>query len=426
LLDRSGSGRCGTLPGFHVWQTGQNPPERRRGDFYHGLLSSVLLLALGCVQSAGTSVSGTGAASGGRGGSDPAASGGTPGTGGTTGVRTGAASGGATGQGGSLAAGGATSRPGTGGTGSGGRMGGSGGKGEAGLTGTRDGAAADTGPGDARNDRMARDTVGESATGGVMGDGGGTGGLAADGSDGGGTGKITLWLAGDSTVANGSTPCPVGWGKPFPSLFDSRVAVTNSAHGGRSVQTWLYDVGTTKGADGECELNSTTYLADWTNMLKGMKTGDYLFIQFGINDGDSSCNRHVGTALFQTYYGMMAQAARERGANPIFITPVSSISCSGSKAVGSRGTYAAATKQAGATYDVPVIDLEQRSVALYSSLGFCPLPGPDNSATFASGEIGAFFCEDHTHFEAAGAAQIAGLIAQALRDQDIELASYLK
>ena len=27
----------------------------------------------------------------------------------------------------------------------------------------------------------------------------------------------------------------------------------------------------------------------------GMKAGDYLFIQFGINDGDSACPRHVGT-----------------------------------------------------------------------------------------------------------------------------------
>jgi hypothetical protein len=40
LLDRSGRGRCGTLPGFHVRQTGRNPPERRRGDFRHGLLAS--------------------------------------------------------------------------------------------------------------------------------------------------------------------------------------------------------------------------------------------------------------------------------------------------------------------------------------------------------------------------------------------------
>ena len=262
------------------------------------------------------------------------------------------------------------------------------------------------------------------AAGGAGTGGAGTGGVT--GSGGGTSASITVWLAGDSTMANGSTPCPVGWGKQFQALFNSKVKVTNSAQGGRSVQTWLYDVSTTMGSNGECTLNSTTYLAAWTAMLNGMKAGDYLLIQFGINDTDSTCNRHVGTALFKTYFGMMAQAAKDRGANPIFLTPVSSISCSGSTARGSRGTFATATKEAGTTYSVPVIDLEQLSVALYNSLGFCPLPGADTATTFQSGAIGDFFCEDHTHFEAAGATQIAGIIAKALKDQAIGLASYLQ
>jgi lysophospholipase L1-like esterase len=123
---------------------------------------------------------------------------------------------------------------------------------------------------------------------------------------------------------------------------------------------------------------------------------------------------------------MMAQAAKDRGANPVFVTPVSSISCSGSKAVPTRGTFTTATMQAGTQYSVPVIDLEQLSVALYTSLGFCPLPGPDTAATFESGAVGDFFCEDHTHFEQAGAVQIADLVAKALTDQGIGLAAFLK
>ena len=204
------------------------------------------------------------------------------------------------------------------------------------------------------------------------------------------------------------------------------MTITNNSIAGRSVQTWLYDVSATLGANGECDLNATTYLPSWTAMLNEMKTGDYLFIQFGINDTDATCPRHVSTQLFQTYYGMMAQAAKDRGANPIFVTPVSSISCSGSTARGSRGTFATATKQAGTTYNVPVIDLEQLSVGLYNSLSFCPLAGADTATTFEAGTIGAFFCEDHTHFEAAGAVQIANLVAKALRDQGIGLGAYLK
>jgi lysophospholipase L1-like esterase len=399
--------------------------------------------------SAGGGASGVGGGAGGGGGAPlgvggGVGAGGTPGTGGSTsaGGTTGAggaatSAGGQPGSGGLTAAGGGPASGGT--TGSlatGGNSAGSGGSpSTGGMSGTggagdRDASVPDSGAGDLRRDGVVRDGAGVGGTGAGGSTAVGTGGSGSGGAGGsspdGGTANITVWLAGDSTVANGSTPCPVGWGKQFQALFNSHVTVTNSAQGGRSVQTWLYDVSTTMGANGECVLNATTYLSAWTTMLAGMKTGDYLFIQFGINDGDSTCNRHVGTALFQTYYGMMAQAAKDRGANPIFVTPVSSISCSGAKAVGSRGTYATATRQAGTTYGVPIIDLEQLSAALYNSLGFCPLPGADTATTFESGAIGDFFCEDHTHFEAAGATQIAGLIAKALRDQGLGLASYLK
>lgn len=290
------------------------------------------------------------------------------------------------------------------------------------------GGSSDAGP--ATRDAASLPEAGKevSGAGGANRDLGGEASGGTSGSrDGGTPGNITVWLAGDSTMANGSTPCPVGWGKEFQSFFGSNVKVTNSAQGGRSIQTWLYDVSTTMGSDGECVLNSTDYLSAWTTMLEGMKAGDYLFIQFGINDTDSSCNRHVGTALFQRYLGVMAQAAKQRGTTPILVTPVSSISCSGAKAQGTRGTYATATKQAATSNDAALIDLEQLSVALYTSLGFCPLSGADTAATFeAATPVGDFFCEDHTHFEDAGAKQIAGLMAQALRDQKIGLADYLK
>src|SRR6185369_7774778 len=200
--------------------------------------------------------------------------------------------------------------------------------------------------------------------------------------------------------------------------------------GGRSVHTWLYNVQQTMDASGECELeldqNGDPVLQSrWTQMLNGMKAGDYLFIQFGINDGDPSCDRHVGIDAFKESYGMMAAAAKEHGAQPVFITPVSSISCKGSAAQGTRGEFVTATIEAGMTFDVPVIDLHARSVALYTSLNFCPLTGGDVSAS-TTGPVGDFFCDDHTHFETAGATQIAALVTQALVDQSIGLAAYLK
>ena len=241
---------------------------------------------------------------------------------------------------------------------------------------------------------------------------------------------LTMWIAGDSTVANGQTPCPRGWGGVIGTRFDPRVTVNNSAAGGRSVHTWLYNVGQEKDDTGECVLErdaagQPTLQPRWQAMLDGMKPGDYLFIQFGINDGDPSCDRHVGLDAFEAAYGMMADAAKARGAQPVFLTPVSSISCNGSTARGSRGEFVTRTIDAGARFDVPVLDLHARSVALYNEHGFCPVTGGDVSAD-TTGPVGDFFCDDHTHFSPSGAVEVAGLVAQALRDQGIPLAAYLK
>ncbi|MCP2323072.1 lysophospholipase L1-like esterase [Hamadaea flava] len=152
----------------------------------------------------------------------------------------------------------------------------------------------------------------------------------------------------------------------------------------------------------------------------GMKSGDYLLIQFGINDGTSTCPRHVGSARYQQLLGVMASAAKARGAHPVFLTPVAAITCSGSTAVGNRG-FLTETNAAGSANGVPVIDLHRLSYTLYNTLAFCP-----NNGDYTSGPVGAFFCDDHTHFEAAGAKQIAGVVASALRNQQIPLAAYLK
>jgi lysophospholipase L1-like esterase len=244
-------------------------------------------------------------------------------------------------------------------------------------------------------------------------------------------GDITIWIAGDSTVAKGETPCPVGWGVDFQMHFSDTAKVVNSAVGGRSVRTWLYNVGNTMDGSGECVLakdssGNPTLQARWQQMLDGMKTGDYLLIQFGINDSSATCDRHVGLAAFKESYGMMAKAADQRGAHAIFLTPVSSISCNGSTARGTRGGYVTATQEAGQQYGVPVIDLHQRSVELYDSLGLCPIPGGSDVSAATTGKTGSFFCDDHTHFERTGAQQIGDLIVEALREQKIGLADYLE
>jgi lysophospholipase L1-like esterase len=236
---------------------------------------------------------------------------------------------------------------------------------------------------------------------------------------------VTVWMAGDSTMANPSATCPVGWGSQFGALFGSGVTVNNRAVAGRSIQTWLYEGNVTGTMDstGECVVSPATYSTRWQEMLNtstGLKAGDYLIIQFGINDGDTACPRHVGTARYQQLMTMMAQTALARGAHPILLTAVAAITCSGSTATPNRG-FVTQTRAAGSATGAPVIDLQTLSVSLYNSLKFCP-----NNGDYTTGTVGAFFCNDHTHFETYGAQQIAKLVATALRTQSIPLAAYLK
>ena len=98
-------------------------------------------------------------------------------------------------------------------------------------------------------------------TGGTTGTGGratggttGAGGARDAGADTARSPPITIWIAGDSTVATGSAPCPIGWGGLFKPFFNNQVTVTNSAIAGRSVRTWLYFPELTMDATGECIL----------------------------------------------------------------------------------------------------------------------------------------------------------------------------
>ncbi|MET7698947.1 SGNH/GDSL hydrolase family protein [Streptomyces sp. NPDC005485] len=236
---------------------------------------------------------------------------------------------------------------------------------------------------------------------------------------------VTVWLAGDSTMADPSSRCPVGWGSQFDALFNSDVTVKNQAVSGRSIQTWLYEsnVTNTKGSDGECLLRSNAYSSRWQAMLNsttGMKPGDYLFIQFGINDTNSACPRHVGRPRYQQLMTMMAQAALDRGAHPVLLTSVAAITCSGSTATKNRA-FVPQTFAAGSATGAPVVDLDALSVSLYNSLRFCP-----NNGDYGSGPLGDFFCNDHTHFEAYGAQRIARLVADDVRHKNLPLALYLR
>ena len=76
----------------------------------------------------------------------------------------------------------------------------------------------------------------------------------------------TLFVIGDST-ANNNANGGLGWADPFIDYFDAtKVNVVNRARGGRSSRTFV-----TEGL--------------WDKVLAELKPGDFVFVQFGHNDG---------------------------------------------------------------------------------------------------------------------------------------------
>lgn len=400
-------------------------------------LCSALLLTVGGLggcdsdttpPGSGTGGSPTTAGSGDSGARVPGTVGGVAGAGGTTTSATGGTTpetGGATSITSGASGGSGSEGAGKGGTlGTGGPPGMDGGMGSAGRSASTTGGAAGADGGVGDRGGMGGTSVGNDASvGGRTSDGGADSretGLAPDATPMDSTKKITVWMVGDSTMQNCASSGTCGWASKFQQYLGSNATVSNEARGGRSIQTWIWgDPNVSKdapAAGGECKvINTSTYSDNWTKMLNpttGMKPGDWVYIAFGINDASSSCNRHVGKALYQSDLSYLAKTIRERGANPIFGTPTSGQSCSASTNVANRG-FGPETKAAGTAENVPVVDLTQLSVALYNSLKLCP----GGSSTFWA---------DGTHFKAEGATAVAGVVAKALKDQGIGLAAYLK
>jgi lysophospholipase L1-like esterase len=396
----------------------------------------VSFVAFGCgAESATMNEGNTGGSSGAAGGSAGAtAPGGASGdagaraTGGASGDGGARPTGGASGDGGARATGGASGNGGARATG------GAAGGGGARATGGAGGSGASAGG----HSGGASGTGGSAAGAGGHGTGGGAGSGAAGkaGMAGaGGTGalpNVTIWIAGDSTVmtypepnTDGNNMISIyGWGQEIGQFFNSKVTIDNQAIGGRSVAFFMWSVvkdstgayqcvGTQGTPEFQLSNGSKVNTSQWSRILTGMKAGDFLLIQFGTNDETHTCPRYVALPDFETDFGIMADAARARGATPIFVTPMGHRSFSGTTATNTLLPYANAMKSEAALEAVEVEDLNLESEAYYTSVG--------NSYLATN-----IFDGGTTHFIEAGAVEMATLIVKEVRKNNGPLAVYLK
>lgn len=92
--------------------------------------------------------------------------------------------------------------------------------------------------------------------------------------------KPTIYLIGDSTVDDGSGNKGLwGWGKFLPQFFDnSKISIKNYAQGGTSARTFL------TGGIWDKKINKRGM---WDTVSTKLQKGDFLIIQFGLNDQGS-------------------------------------------------------------------------------------------------------------------------------------------
>ncbi|WP_437601395.1 rhamnogalacturonan acetylesterase [Sorangium sp. So ce590] len=256
---------------------------------------------------------------------------------------------------------------------------------------------------------------GGSAEGGGGGAAGGTT-SASGGSEGGGGSAalpdVSVYIAGDSTVQTyvNSSLHQAGWGQMLGEFFDARVHVENRAIGGRTARRFI----------DEDRL---------TELLEDIQSGDYLLVQFGTNDSNRTATyEHDGATIpyyldpatdFKSYLTQYITGAQAQAANPVLVTPPPRRSCTDdSHNFGNGvGAYAQAMRELGAELDVPVIDLNEKTLAHLNSIG-CVAAGEDFFLVRADGTV------DGTHFNETGARTMAGFVADGTADAGLLLARY--
>lgn len=221
----------------------------------------------------------------------------------------------------------------------------------------------------------------------------------------------TVFIAGDSTVQTFDEYWrpEAGWGQMLPRFFSSAVTFENHAIGGRSTKTF-YNEGSLD------------------NILRILKPDDYLLIQFGHNDATiSRPERYVTVPQYKDYLKTYVNGARQRGATPVFITPVGrrDFNSDTGKFNVSFPEYVQGMKEVAEELNVPLVDLSALSVTYYDSIG------PEGTlAVFLHVEPGIYPAfpngvQDNTHFQEYGAIQIARLLANGIKELDIPLSSYV-
>ena len=224
--------------------------------------------------------------------------------------------------------------------------------------------------------------------------------------------KPTVFTIGDSTVKNGKgdgAGGQWGWGDPIAQCFDTtKVIVKNRALGGTSSRTFQ-----TKGL--------------WEAVLKELKKGDFVLMQFGHNDGgpvndtlrargtikgvgeeteeidNLITKQHEVVHSYGWYLRKMVQETKAKGATPILVTPIPRNDWENGKIKRTPASYPDWAMEVALQEKISCIDLNKCMSEKLDGLGETQVTGV------------YFFASDHTHTSAKGAAMAASLVVDGIK-----------
>ncbi len=213
-----------------------------------------------------------------------------------------------------------------------------------------------------------------------------------------------VYIIGDSTAAfwDPRAYYPLtGWGQVMHNFFDEGVEIRNKALSARSSKSF--------------------YDNHWSPIRDSLQQGDFVFIQFGINDAKSDdTTRYTDPfTTFQDYLTLFVNESQEKGAFPVLLTTVRRNSWNDTDPptlYSAYHDYPVATRELAGELGVPLIDIDQLAVPLLEALG------PDYTTRFLymnlePGEYPKWTDGrvDDVHFQEMGAIEMARLVTDGIQ-----------
>ena len=195
----------------------------------------------------------------------------------------------------------------------------------------------------------------------------------------------TIFIAGDSTVCDQPAEPWNSWGQMLPRFFKPEIAMANYAESGETIKSSL-------GAK------------RFDKVFSLMKSGDYLFVQFGHNDmKDKAAN---ALAVYKANLKKIVARTRALSGTPVLVTSMER------KAGVEHDTlmgYPQTVRDVAKEENVALIDLNAMSKVFYKALG------ADLDKAF----------QDGTHHNNYGSYELAQCVALGIQQDKLPLAKFL-